>query len=128
VAVAKGDGTATIWNVDDLNEPKLLTLLRGHDRKLTSISFDAEGKFVVSSSADGTARVWEAHSGRSLNVLRGHSGWVKTAVFSPRKATVVITAGDDGTVRRYTCDACLKIDKLEKLGNWTEEELRREVP
>jgi hypothetical protein len=49
-------------------------------------------------------------------------------VFSPRDSTVVLTAGDDGFVRRYRCDACLKIDALEKLGNWSDEELKGEAP
>ncbi len=128
VAVAKSDRTATIWNVEDLEKPRVVTLLRGHTGPLTSISFSADGKFVVTSGQDGTARVWEAHSGRALNVLRGHNGSVKSAVFSPRDATAVITAGDDGTLRRYTCDACLPIKELETLGNWTEKELTGEVP
>ena len=64
----EADGTATIWNVERLDKPKVLTLLRGLV-KVTGVSFSADGKFVVTSSADGTARVWEAHSGRALNVF-----------------------------------------------------------
>jgi WD40 repeat protein len=129
IAVAKFDKTATIWNVEDPDKPKVLTLLRGHNGPLTSISFSTDGKFVVTASEDATARVWEeTHSGRALNVLRGHNGPVNSAVFSPRDSTVVLTAGDDGFVRRYRCDACLKIDALEKLGNWSDEELKGEAP
>jgi WD40 repeat protein len=127
VAVAKGNGTATIWNIEDLEKPKVLTLLRGRG-VLTGLSFSGDGKFVVTSDEDGTARVWGTQSGRALNVLRGHSGSVNTAVFSPRDATAVITAGDDGTVRRFTCDGCLPIADLEELGNWTDEELKDEAP
>jgi len=38
---------------------------------------------VVTGSADDTAKVWDAESGRELLTLRGHNGSVGSAVFFP---------------------------------------------
>jgi WD40 repeat protein len=53
---------------------------------------------VVTALGDGTARLWDAASGKPLVVLHGHEGPVASAAFSPDGAKVV-TASDDRTAR-----------------------------
>jgi WD40 repeat protein len=48
---------------------------------------------VLTASADGTARLWEAASGRVLATFEGHLGDVLTAVFSPDGARVLSASG-----------------------------------
>lgn len=50
-------------------ESRLRTVMRGHGGSVTSAVFSHDGKYVVTASNDGTARVWAADSGRSLAVL-----------------------------------------------------------
>ena len=61
-------------------------------------AFGPDGRLVLTWGADGTARIWDAASGRSLNVLRGHRGRVLAAAFSPDGERVV-TGGEDRSAR-----------------------------
>ncbi|HXY37143.1 MAG TPA: protein kinase, partial [Planctomycetaceae bacterium] len=62
---------------------------RGHKAGVTSTSFSADGKRVVSSSEDGTVKVWETASGRLLATIDGQHGPVFSAAFSPDGKQIV---------------------------------------
>jgi len=123
LVVAYADGTATIWNVEGVTEARRVTDLVGHGASVNNVVFGDDGKFILTTSDDGTARLWEAKSGRWLATLRDPSGKsFKAAMLSVRYASDeklgVVTASEDGTLRRYPCDACLSIDDLIDRGNW----------
>ena len=52
----------------------------------------------MTASADETARVWDAEASKTIAVLAGHSGPVRSAVFSP-DGERILTASDDTTAR-----------------------------
>lgn len=54
---------------------------------------------ILTASSDGTARLWD-QNGQPLATLKGHTGLVTSAVFSP-DGTRILTASDDHTVREY---------------------------
>ena len=68
-----------------------------HDGPLHTAVFSADGKFVVTASGDGTARVWEAATGKAIGEPLRHEG-VISAAFSP-DGKFVVTASGDGTAR-----------------------------
>jgi WD40 repeat protein len=63
-----------------------------------SAVFSADQSRVLTASADGSARIWDAQSGKELVTLKGHGARVWSAVFSADQSRV-LTAGDDGTAR-----------------------------
>ncbi|HET8669195.1 MAG TPA: WD40 repeat domain-containing protein, partial [Candidatus Saccharimonadales bacterium] len=65
---------------------------------LTSAVFSPDNKFVVTTSADKTVRVWDLKFGIEVGVLRGHSRAVNSAALSSN-GEILITASDDQTVR-----------------------------
>ena len=73
--------------------------LRGHDAPLTSIAFSSDGKRIVTSSEDATARVWDT-AGNVLAVLTGHTLRINNAEFSS-DGKFVVSASDDGTARTW---------------------------
>ena len=57
----------------------------------------------MTSSYDGTAKVWDAARGQELVTLTGHNGRVTSAAYSPNGQRIV-TSGADQTARVYTTD------------------------
>jgi tricorn protease-like protein len=69
------------WDVASGKE--LLTITRGHAGYIGGLAFSPDGKRLATTSMDGTARVWEAASGKELLILSGHEGQVRGVAFSP---------------------------------------------
>jgi serine/threonine protein kinase/WD40 repeat protein len=71
--------------------------LRGHRARISDVQFSPDGRRVLTASADGTARMWDAVSGAPLGVMRG----CVSASFDPTGQHIE-TECDDGVVRIYT--------------------------
>ena len=61
-----------------------------HQGLIAETAFSPDGKRVVTASQDGTARIWDAATGRPVTAPLVHVGWVRDAAFS-RDGTHVIT-------------------------------------
>ncbi|MEX0977524.1 MAG: hypothetical protein WDZ48_01655, partial [Pirellulales bacterium] len=97
VATGAGDGVVRIFRVED---GKVLHELKGHLDRVLSVAFSPrDSRWLLSSSRDHTARVWDASAGREISgsPMRGHYGWVWSAGFSADQKRIV-TAGQDGRV------------------------------
>lgn len=73
-----------------------LTALRGHNGPLLAVAYSLDGARIVTGSADHTAKVWDAASGKESLTLRGHGGAVKSVAFSP-DGQRILTGSWDGT-------------------------------
>jgi eukaryotic-like serine/threonine-protein kinase len=96
LATIRGD-YVSIWDAADGKE---LVTLRGHEGAIRNVSFSPDGRLVLTTSLDRTARAWNAETGGQVALWRGHASQVNTATLSP-DGRRVITAGDDGTVRLW---------------------------
>jgi WD40 repeat protein len=80
------------------SDGKLLKLIHLPREALNGVGLNPSGTQVVTADELGTARVWDAASGRQLLVLSGANGNLYTAYYSPDGGRIV-TAGEDGTAR-----------------------------
>ncbi|WP_198316639.1 CHAT domain-containing protein [Cystobacter fuscus] len=81
-----------------LQQPLASAVLRGHRGPVRAAAISADGRWVVTASRDGTARVWRADGTGMPRVLEGHGGEVLAVAFSPDGRRVV-TASADHTAR-----------------------------
>ena len=72
---------------------------KGHTGAISSIAFSADGRRIVSSSADKTVRLWDNTTGKSIHVLN-HPGLVRRAVIS-RDGKHIVSGCDDKIVRLW---------------------------
>jgi WD40 repeat protein/DNA-binding SARP family transcriptional activator len=79
------------------NEPELLTI-QAHEGWIWDVVYSPDGKQIITTGKDKTARVWDAETGMELNTMIGHEGWVLGVSCSPDNKRIV-TASSDGTSR-----------------------------
>ncbi len=72
-----------------------LTLV-GHTGAVWNVAYSPDGTRIATSSQDGTAKVWDAMTGKELLTLRGHTDSVNGIAYSP-DGKYLATASDDGT-------------------------------
>ena len=86
-----------------------------------SAAFSPDGQRIVTASADKTARIWDAASGKPIGEpLRGHTGAVASAAFSPDGKRIV-TASADNTARLWDAATGQPIGApLTGHGNWVQ--------
>ncbi len=68
----------------------------GHEDAVLSVAYSPDGKRLLTSSYDNTARLWDPESGDEIRVFRGHDWWVWSAEFSS-DGEWIITASQDGS-------------------------------
>jgi WD40 repeat protein len=73
-------------------------ILIGHSGHLTGSSFSPDGKYVLTASNDGTARIWDSSSGAQIKLLAAHVKTIFSSGFSP-DGKQVMTGSMDGTTR-----------------------------
>jgi len=88
-----------------------------------AVAFSPDGRYVVSGSGDGTARVWEAESGREIARMT-HADGITVIAFSP-DGKFVISGSEDGTVRLWLwraedliAEACRHLPRNLTLTEW----------
>ncbi len=58
------------------------------------MAFSPDGQRIVTGSADQTAKVWDAASGKELLTLKGHGAQVRSVAFSPDGQRIVTGSRD----------------------------------
>jgi WD40 repeat protein len=87
-------GEIKLW---DLKTNKEALRLTDHSSVVFCVSFSHDGKHIVSTSRDKTARLWDVKTGKSVHTLTGHGDVVRFAAFAPGDKSVA-TCSFDGTV------------------------------
>jgi WD40 repeat protein len=84
--------------ISDATNGKTIRVFKGHEQPVLSVEFSPDGNYLLSTSFDNTARLWDVKTGEEARPtpLKGHNWWVWDAAFSP-DGKQVVTASHDGT-------------------------------
>lgn len=107
VASGSHDNTLRVWTTEagsgTNQEKQAKTVLKGHRKWVTSLAWEplhrTEGRGcrrLVSSSKDGTAKIWDAITGQCLTTLSGHAASVTMVKWGGEG--LIYTASQDRTI------------------------------
>jgi WD40 repeat protein len=95
--VDENTGLALVLDLD----AKSTTFLKGHSAGISSIQIDGKKKRAVTSSWDGTVRIWDLSSGKELVRLKGPRGHTVTAGFTPDGHSVATGSFVEKSIRLW---------------------------
>jgi len=72
----------------------------GHSENVHSVSFSADGRYIVTGSYDDTAKLWEVSTGREIRTFKGHSKPVNSVFFSV-DGRYIVTGSWDKTAKLW---------------------------
>ena len=76
-------------------------LLKGHTDSIICCTYDASGRYVATSSLDGTIKIWEIQTTKCLKTLGGFTSFVRSLCFTS-DGSLLIIGDNNGTVQ--ACD------------------------
>jgi WD40 repeat protein len=76
---------------------------------VNTAAFSGDGTRVVTASWDGTARIWDAESGKEIALLKGHTGVVSSAAFSASSRLIDLN-GETNSLKRKKSSAIIAVD------------------
>lgn len=75
-------------------------ILHGHTSAISQVRISPDGRFIASSSADGTVKIWNAANGDHMDTLVGHMAGVGCIAWSPDSNTLA-SGSDDKAIRLW---------------------------
>jgi ribosome assembly protein SQT1 len=92
VATSGVDGVVNVW---ELSTMKIRFSLK-HDDAVTKVCWADSNMMLVSSSVDGTVRVWDGRTGENVHVHQGHQSSIHDFAINA-DASRVVSCSEDGT-------------------------------
>ena len=90
-----------------------VAVLQGHEHVVKAVGYTPNGKYLVSSSADGTIKIWDLKKKRVRGALHGHELAVNALAISPNGALLASTSSD-GSVRIWDLVSEKEITSFDK--------------
>ena len=109
MATGGADRTVRVWSPTG----RQIAVMRGHEDEVTTVVFSDDGTRVLSTSDDGTLRLWDAQTGAQLAVLQSEEGKLKDVALSSDGKIATLDEGD--MVRVYRCEICGSVDQVRAL-------------
>src|SRR5579883_353175 len=91
------DNTFVVW---DARTKAIVKVVSGHDSNIYRLRYSSDGRFLLSGSANGTAKLWNAADLTEVHTIKAHDAHIQDVAFS-HDNTRFATASMDGTVRLW---------------------------
>jgi WD40 repeat protein len=98
--------------------PDQVRTFKGHTGGVWSVAFSPDGQQILSTSADGTMRLWDTATGKVLRVFQGHTAGLFDAAFSPDGRLALSCASNpDNTLRLWDVATGAELRRFERHTN-----------
>ncbi|MGD9679216.1 MAG: caspase family protein [Vulcanibacillus sp.] len=78
------------------------------------IDFSPDGKYILAGSQDRTAKLYDAETGKLLQIFKGHNGFVASVAFNPDAKYFATGSGQyDGKVRLWNINSGKEVNASE---------------
>ncbi|WP_202220064.1 WD40 repeat domain-containing protein [Okeania sp. KiyG1] len=101
IAWSKREYPLRLWNING----ELIKTFKGHNARVSSVSFSPDGTKIVSGSYDKTIKIWNSKNGEEINTIEENDE-VNTVTFSPDGRTI-LSGSDDKTLKLWSLDGTL---------------------
>jgi WD40 repeat protein len=109
IATAGADGTVRIWPA----QGSRALVLSGHTQEVTGVAWSADQATVMTTSLDGTLRVWNSRTGEPMaRLVTSDVGLWHLAVSRDGKIAYL---DENGVVRIFRCGVCGGLDEVAAL-------------
>jgi WD40 repeat protein len=72
----------------------------GHTSRVSSLCYSPDGRYIVSASDDGKAKLWDTITGKVLRTFTGHEMGIYSVCFSP-DGKYIVTGSVDNTIKKW---------------------------
>ncbi len=109
VLTASDDGTARLWKLSlpangvETPTATVVKTYAGHADRVRSARFDRTGKFMVTTSDDKTARLWNVETGNVVKTFEGH-GWAVLTADISGDGKHLLTGSEDNSARLWNIE------------------------
>jgi WD40 repeat protein/transcriptional regulator with XRE-family HTH domain len=101
LASAGEDGTVRLWAGQQMPEQmRCVQILQEHSGMAWAVDISPDGAHLASGGHDRTVRLYDAHSGRLLKTLAGHTHYITQVCFRS-DSSLLASSSYDGTVRLW---------------------------
>jgi WD40 repeat protein len=118
IASGSEDNTIIIWNIDSVQNSRVLSGHIGSIRCLIYVKWSKDQNTIASGSDDNTIRIWNIDTEQTIKVLRGHTNGVHSLIQKEDKdgeCRILISGGGlfDSTIRLWNLDTdqCYRVIK-----------------
>lgn len=97
--------SVSLWDLT-VNPPRRRGEIKWAGEVLDSLTFDTQGRFLITGSHDKTVRLWDvrADEPKALGVIKGHGDWVYQVAISPDGKWIGSAGAQDWTARLWTVE------------------------
>ncbi|MEM9954653.1 MAG: WD40 repeat domain-containing protein, partial [Chloroflexota bacterium] len=117
LAVTADNGDIYLY---DINTQDLMQTLVGHGATANEVRYNPSDLFLVSTSWDGTIRVWERATGMEVRQFTGHASETFGIDFTSDGA-IMLTTSSDRTVRMWDWATGEELQRFTEHTNWIQE-------
>lgn len=94
LAIATEDKQITLI---DVIKQKITKTMKGHQDRITGVTWHPSGKYLATSAWDTTCRIWDVQKGEQVFILNGQGQQVHAAAFSP-DGNLLATSDSHGVI------------------------------